>query len=64
MIALGSTSKQIIPKKLIYIGNYNIFRSPSDEEEVNFDNMYIFCRWKDLDERIFNRIEKNALSDR
>lgn len=63
MIALGNTSKQIIPKKLIYIGNYDVFKSPKDEEEVDFHNTFIFSRWKDLDERIIKRIGINALSD-
>lgn len=59
MIALGSTSKRIIPKKLIFLGNYAIFQEPDYEEKVEFKDLYIYSEWKYLDEYILPMIESD-----
>ena len=57
MIALGNTSKRIIPKKLIFLGNYEIFREPKHEEKVAFKDLYVYSEWKFFDEYILCKIE-------
>ena len=57
MIALGNTSKKIIPKKLIFLGNYNIFKEPNHEEKVEFKNLEVYSEWKFLDKYILRKIE-------
>lgn len=63
VMALGSTSKRIIPKKLIFMGNYDIFREPSYEEKIDFKDLYDYSEWKWFDEYVFNRIKSGFLSD-
>lgn len=62
MTALGSTSKRIIPKKLIYLGNFDIFKIPDDEEKIEFKDLYIYYEWKYLDECILGKVNKGFLS--
>lgn len=57
MIALGNTSKKIIPKKLIFLGNYNIFKEPNHEEKVDFKALDVYSEWKFLDKYILSKIE-------
>lgn len=61
MLALGSTSKRIIPKKLIFLGNYNIFKEPSYEEKVDYKDLYIYSEWKFLDKYVLGLIKNNFL---
>ena len=58
MIALGNTSKRIIPKKLIYMGNHNIFKSPDNEEIVDFKNMFVYSEWKYFDKYIMHYLRE------
>lgn len=51
-LGLGNTSKRIIPKKLIYMGNYDLFPMPDDAEQIDLEDMYTYSEWKFFDERI------------
>lgn len=62
-LGLGNTSKRIIPKKLIYMGNYDIFRIPDDAEQVDIKDMYTYFEWKYFDKYILDRVKGNFFSD-
>ena len=51
-LGLGNTSKRIIPKKLIYMGNYDLFPTPDDAEHIDLEDMYTYSEWKFFDECI------------
>ena len=59
MLALGNTSKKIMPKKLIYIGNYDLFKAASDEKKVEFKDLYLYYEWKFFDIYVLEIIKKN-----
>lgn len=62
MLALGNTSKRKIPKKIIFIGNYDIFKAPNDEEKVDFNDNYLYYEWKFFDIYVHDKVKKNLFS--
>ena len=61
-LGLGNTSKRIMPKKLIYMGNYGIFSIPDDAEQIDLKDMYTYYEWKYFDECILKRVNYNCFS--
>jgi hypothetical protein len=44
-----STSKKIIPKKIVYIGNYPNLRAPDNELLKEQKISYVACQWSALE---------------
>ena len=55
MMSMISTSKRVIPKKLIYLGNFTNINSPY-VEFIPHSKLNIYsCFWKDIEESIIDR---------
>lgn len=57
MLNIISTSKKVIPKKIIYVGNSKDITEPLQEQKIDSYNRGFSIYWKEADDFIMKRLE-------